>query len=124
MDESGARIGYPTSKHVIIPIEVKELYTASPENRKSVTIIETIYTDSREPLLLFVIASGKKIMDNWVSENLIGIEHIKYIPTGYINNDVAMKYLDYLIKYLRARPDKPWKILLLDSHESHVYKPF
>jgi len=64
MDELGARISYPTSKHVIVPIEVKELYTASPENRKSVTIIETIHTDSREPLPPFVIAPGKKIMDN------------------------------------------------------------
>jgi len=71
MDESGARIGCPTGEYVIVPIEVKELYTASPENRKSVTIIETIYTDGRKPLLLFVIAPGKKIIDNWVSENLI-----------------------------------------------------
>ena len=64
MDESEARISYPTSKHVIIPIEVKELYMASPENRKLVTIIETIYINSREFLPLFVITSGKKIMDN------------------------------------------------------------
>ena len=64
MDELGARISCPTSEHVIIPIEVKELYTASPENCKLVTIIETIYADSREPLPLFIIASGKKIMDN------------------------------------------------------------
>ncbi|PMD59545.1 uncharacterized protein K444DRAFT_529753 [Hyaloscypha bicolor E] len=63
-------------------------------------------------------------MDNWVLENLIGTEHIKYILTGYINNNVAMKYLDYLIKYSRARPDKPWKILLLDGYELHVYKSF
>jgi hypothetical protein len=47
-----------------MPIEVKELYTASSENRKSVTIIETIHIDGREPLLLFVIAPRKKIMDN------------------------------------------------------------
>jgi hypothetical protein len=64
MDESGARIGCPTSEYIIVPIEVKELYTASPENRKSVTIIETIYVDSYKPLPLFVIAPGKKIMDN------------------------------------------------------------
>jgi hypothetical protein len=64
MDKLGARISYLTSEHVIIPIEVKELYTASPENHKSVTIIETIYADSREPLLSFIIASRKKIMDN------------------------------------------------------------
>jgi hypothetical protein len=107
-----------------VPIEVKELYTASPENRKLVTIIETIHADGREPLPPFVIAPGKKIMDNWVLENLIRTEHIECTPTGYINNDVAMKYLDYLIKYSRARPENPWKILLLDSHELHVYKPF
>jgi hypothetical protein len=47
-----------------MPIEVKELYTASPKNRKLVTIIETIYVDSREPLLPFVITPGKKIIDN------------------------------------------------------------
>jgi len=64
MDESGAHISCPTSEHVIVPIEVKELYTASPKNRKSVTIIETIYVDSREPLPPFIITPGKKIIDN------------------------------------------------------------
>jgi len=64
MDESGARISYPTSEHVIMPIEVKELYTASSKNRKSVIIIETIHVNSREPLPLFVITPRKKIMDN------------------------------------------------------------
>ena len=64
MGESGARISCPTSEHVIMPIEVKELYTASPENRKLVTIIETIHVDSREPLLPFIITPRKKIMDN------------------------------------------------------------
>jgi hypothetical protein len=47
-----------------MPIEIKELYIASPENRKLVIIIETIYADRREPLSLFIITSGKKIMDN------------------------------------------------------------
>ena len=47
-----------------MPIEVKELYTASPENRKLVTIIETIHTDGREPLPPFIIAPRKKIIDN------------------------------------------------------------
>ena len=42
IDELGARVGCPRGEHIIVPIEVKELYTASPENRKSVTIIKTI----------------------------------------------------------------------------------
>ena len=72
MDESGARVGCPGGEHVIVPTEVKELYTSSPENRKSVTIIETIVADGREPLPPFIITPGKKIMDNWVAEELVG----------------------------------------------------
>jgi len=64
MDESGARVGCPGGEHVIVPTEVKELYTASPENRKSVTIIETILADKRDPLPPFVITPRKKIIDN------------------------------------------------------------
>jgi hypothetical protein len=64
IDESGARVRCPGGEHVIVPTEVKELYTASPKNRKSVTIIKTILADRREPLPLFVITPGKKIIDN------------------------------------------------------------
>jgi hypothetical protein len=64
MDKSGARISCPTSKYIIIPIEVKELYIASPENCKSVIIIETIYTDRYKPLPPFIIIPGKKIINN------------------------------------------------------------
>ena len=45
-------------------IEVKELYIASPKNRKLVTIIETIYINNRELLLPFIITPKKKIIDN------------------------------------------------------------
>jgi hypothetical protein len=55
MDESGARVGCPGGEDVVVPIEVKELYTASPKNRKSVTMIETAIADGREPLPPFVI---------------------------------------------------------------------
>jgi hypothetical protein len=56
MDELGARVGCPRGEHVVVPIEVKELYTASPENQKSITIIETIVVDGREPPPPFIIA--------------------------------------------------------------------
>jgi len=32
MDESGACIGCPSREEIIVPIEVKEMYTSSPEN--------------------------------------------------------------------------------------------
>ncbi len=90
MDESSARVGCPGGEDVVVPIDVKELYTASPENRNSVTVIETIIADGREPLPPFIIALGKKIIDSWVSEKLIRTEHIVCTPTGYTNNEIVI----------------------------------
>jgi hypothetical protein len=90
MDELGARIGCPRGEHVIVPIEVKELYTASPENRKSVTIIETIQADGREPPPPFIITPGQKIIDNWIRDKLVGKERVACSPTGYTNNEIAL----------------------------------
>lgn len=124
MDELGVRVGCPKGEHVIVPIEVKELYTLSPENRKSITIIETIIADRREPLPPFMITPSKKIIDNWVVVELVRIEQIACSPIGYMNNNIAMQYLNHLIKYSHASPNKLWKILLLDSYESHYIDPF
>ena len=34
-DETGARIGCPREEVIVVPIDMKEKYTPSPENRKS-----------------------------------------------------------------------------------------
>ncbi|RKF84064.1 putative multidrug resistance protein fnx1 [Golovinomyces cichoracearum] len=124
MDEFRARVGCPTGEIFIVTIEVKELYTASPENRKSVTIIETIRGDGKKTLPSYITARGKKIMDNWIASELEGDKGIDCLTTGYINNDIIMKYADHLIKYSHAERNKPWKLLLLDGHESDRYDPF
>ena len=108
----------------MVPSEVKEMYTTSPENRKSVAVIETIVADGREPLPPFIVSPGQKIMENWVTEELVGNERLACTPTGYTNNQIVMEYLDHLIQHSHASPDKPWKLLLLDGHESHRYELF
>ena len=45
MDESGVRVGCPAGEEVVVPINVTDLYAPSPENRKSVTVFETIHAD-------------------------------------------------------------------------------
>ena len=47
MDEKGARVCMPTREEVIVPIRIKEMYTRIPENRMSLTIIESISIDSQ-----------------------------------------------------------------------------
>jgi hypothetical protein len=124
MDESGARVGCPKGEEVIVPIEVKEMYTSSPENRKSVTIIEAISADGREPPPPLVICPGKRIMESWIHDNLKGGEMIGQSETGYTNERIAIAWLNHFIKYTKAGPDKPWKLLLLDGHITHENPDF
>jgi hypothetical protein len=107
IDKLRARVKCLRGENVIIPIKVKELYIASPENRKSIIIIETIHINRREPFPLFVIALKQKIIDNWILEKLIGSEQIAYTLTSYTNNKIIMQYLNHLIKHSKASLEKP-----------------
>lgn len=69
MDETETRIGCPSNKIVIVPKDVKELYTGPPENRLSITLIETINA-AGSYLLPFIILPGQKLMDNRTHPNL------------------------------------------------------
>ena len=71
-------------------IKVKELYIASPENRKSITIIKIIYTNRKDPLPPFIIALRQKIIDSWVLEELISFKHITCTLISYTNNKVII----------------------------------
>ena len=50
------------SEKIIVPSEIVDLYTPSPENKKSIIIFETVYADGKEPLSLFIVCSKIKIM--------------------------------------------------------------
>jgi hypothetical protein len=119
-DETGTWIGYTGSEDIIVLIEVMELYKVSPENRKSIMICEVIRVNGSESPPPYIIVPGEKIMEAWVIQELIGKERIRPTITGYTNNKVILEYLDHLILYLRVGLEKPWKILLMDSHE--LYK--
>ena len=99
-DETGTRIGYAGFKDVIVLIEVMELYKASLENRKSITIYETIHANKSKPPPLYIIVPGKKVIEAWVIQELISEERIHIIITRYINNEVTLKYLNHLILHL------------------------
>jgi hypothetical protein len=47
MDESGTRVGVVKWEEVVLYIDQKEIHTTSPQNRKSITIIESIYIRRR-----------------------------------------------------------------------------
>ena len=85
MDESGVRIRCPTGEIVLSPTDIKELYTASPENQKSITIIETLCADGTPLPPPVIICPGEKVMESWTHDNLTGAEVITVSQNGYAN---------------------------------------
>lgn len=59
-DELCIRVGCPAGEEVMAPIGVADLYKASSENRKSVSIYEIIHADGREPFHHLFYARGSR----------------------------------------------------------------
>lgn len=99
------------------------MYTASPEDRKSVTIIESISADGKA-LPPTIIIQGKQHMESWFHTNLTGDELVLLSDSGYTNEELAILWLKHFIKYTGAGPESSMKILLMDSHPSHTSPQF
>ena len=118
MDEKGAWIACPVGEEVIVPIGIKEMYIRVPENRLSLTIIESISADGKA-IPLVVIVLGLTIMVSWFYENMTGHEVITVSPSGYTNEGICMIWLDHFIEHNDCGLDKPWHILLIDGATCH-----
>jgi len=89
MDKKGARVYIPIGEEVVVPIRIKEIYTGIPENRISLTIIESISIDSKA-ILPVVIVPGVIIIVSWFHENITGYKVIIVSPTRYINEGICI----------------------------------
>jgi len=89
MDKKGARVYMPIGEEVVVPIRIKEIYTGIPENRISLTIIESISIDSKA-ILPVVIVPGVIIIVSWFHENITGYKVIIVSPTRYINEGICI----------------------------------
>jgi hypothetical protein len=65
-DETGTRVKCIRKESMIIPIEVMEIYKASPENRKLITIYEVICANGSEPPPPFIIIPSIKVIKAWI----------------------------------------------------------
>ncbi len=63
-DENEFRIECSREEQIIVPDDIKELYSASLENRKSATIIEMINAVGDYSSPLMIIIQGQEIMTN------------------------------------------------------------
>ena len=123
IDETGFRIGILGGEKVIVPRAVKQLYTPSPENRISITIIEAVST-AGQSIAPILVVPGKIHMEAWYPENLYRNELILLSETGYSNSQLALRWLQHFIEHTAPHnPENPI-LLLLDSHVSHTNHDF
>jgi hypothetical protein len=99
------------------------MYVRVPENRLFVTVVKSISADGKaiSPL---VIVPGRNIIVSWFSENMTGAEVATVSPLGYTNKGICIQWLDHFIQHNDCGPNKPWRILLLDSATCHEADDF
>jgi DDE superfamily endonuclease len=99
------------------------LYTATAEDRKSLTIIETIIANGTTIPPVMII-QGKRHIENWYLEKLEKGVRVVLSDSRYTNKDISLILLNHIILHTNAGIDKPPKVLLIDRHGSHINLDF
>lgn len=63
-------------------------------------------------------------MVSWYNEKLTGTELVLLSESSYTNSELAMLYLEHFISNTRVSPNEAAKVLLMDSHISHISPEF
>ncbi|POS85348.1 hypothetical protein EPUL_003094 [Erysiphe pulchra] len=136
IDKTGPRIGCPLAEKDIVPSSFGELYTRSPEDRTSTTLIEIVNPDGGLIPPFFKVP-GEKLMNSWAHKKLDDDSWILTIPKEYIKNEAMKEYLDHFIQYSKSDGHichRSEEFLLkaeqinihlqvLPSHEIHALQP-
>jgi len=93
------------------------------ENRKSLTLVETICADGTA-LPPVIIVQGRQHMAAWYNEKLTGKERVMLSDSGYTNNELGLHYLEHFIEHTNATINGPKRVLLMDGHNSHITPEF
>jgi hypothetical protein len=117
MDESGAGLEIIQKSYIVGPNEEKDARTLMNGNREWATLIETINAIG-EALKPFFIYKGMAVFRD-LMEIIIKLGAIFAITHNeWSNNEIALKYLKYFHKH--ARPIGVFRLLILDSYNSHA----
>jgi hypothetical protein len=79
----------PTRKEVIILIRIKEIYIGILENRLSIIVIESNFTD-RASIPLMIIVPGRMIIASWSNRNIIRNKLVIFSDSGYTNKSICL----------------------------------
>ena len=95
-----------------------------PDNREFLAACESIGGGGVEipPML---ILSGALTLEKWAQESdLDGEIPLSTSPTGYSNDELALKWLQHFEQHSRKTQIGVWRLLILDGYGSHLTYEF
>jgi hypothetical protein len=89
-----------------------------------VTVIQAINANG-DPIPSYIIFACKTIHLNWFyNRQLPANWKLDHSDNGWTTNDNILAWLKHFDEHTRARIVGVWRLLILDSHESHVSAQF
>ena len=122
VDKAGIMAGFGLDGLVLGSAETKKTYLKSNQGRSWTTFFEAI-TAAGKPLKPGIIFKGKDLQVQWFLDEFRAIADWYYIcsNSGWTDNDIACKWLEFvLLPQLTRTHDSEAVLLLLDGHKSHT----
>jgi hypothetical protein len=123
-DEGGLRVGCMRGEWVYVPRQWNNYYGYSPEDRRSVTVIEGVCADG-SCIPPCIVVEGQVFLDDWFNSRQSGDELVFTSQSGFSNAQIGIEWLKHFIKHSGAEEnDSRVTILLMDNHSSHTSDEF
>jgi hypothetical protein len=124
-DETGFMMGIICPAMVVTRADRRGRGKAvQPGNREWATAIVCINGEGSS-IPPFLVVQGKNHLATWYTEG--GLPHdwiIKPTSNGWTNNETGLEWLEHFDKHTRGRTQGPYRMLVLDGHESHESAAF
>ena len=124
-DETGFMMGVICPAMVVTHADRRGRGKAvQPGNREWATAIVCISGEGWD-VPPFLVVQGVNHLANWYTEG--GLPHnwvIKPTSNGWTNNETGLEWIKHFDKHTAARAKGPYRMLVLDGHESHESAEF
>ncbi|KAF4417492.1 hypothetical protein FACUT_12155 [Fusarium acutatum] len=124
-DETGFMMGVISSAMVITSSERRgRPKSVQPGNREWVTAIQAINAEG-QAIDPFIVVAGQYHLANWYREsNLPATWAIATTKNGWTDNETGLEWLKHFNRCTTNRSTGPYRLLILDGHESHQSADF
>ncbi|GKU14150.1 unnamed protein product [Fusarium langsethiae] len=124
-DETGFMMGMIATGKVVTSAKRRgRPKSIQPGNREWVTVIEAVSAEGQS-IPPFIIVKGKKYLRSWYEGSTLPVDWaIALSENGWTNNQLGLDWLKHFNEHTTNRSTGPYRLLILDGHESHQSTEF